>query len=286
MSLTALYGDTVLVSTNIATKRGVLTEDEVRKLSINRGLVCPDCNEILRYKHGNVREAHFSHDSFSNCPSVAETPIHRTVKGYLYDLLIRTGQFDWGQPEYTSPSGRRFDLYFEKRNQIVQVPDVKKYGNSIWESGTFKAGIEVQHSQQLSSEFHERLKKGTQDGIFTMLILIPGRYFRANSSDSSHKFSELENVASFLHGTVYYCNGKELFSFHSEELRPASESYLYPVILHDNSYSKSLSPLLEVKPYHEFFPRGDWSIDLYRIARFSDIDLWWNFLDIFPTSED
>jgi competence protein CoiA len=63
------------------------TKDELKRMSDNKELICPDCKGILVYCHGEIKIPYFRHKSKYNCENSGETEEHRIGKIMLFDLI-------------------------------------------------------------------------------------------------------------------------------------------------------------------------------------------------------
>ena len=181
-------------------------------------IACHECGGLMRYKHGGHNAPHFAHIEEQDCrvyrKEKSETKAHMEAKNFLRRLLRHTKQFDFIDAEVPCPSGRVFDLYFERK--YTEGSQITLFGEST------KVGIEVQRCR-LDGDYlgqgslRERLELGSQDNVYTLMILVPGPHYKATPLVTQYRPVALEReICDLNRGIVYYCNGlnEELFSLH------------------------------------------------------------------------
>ncbi|MFP7486309.1 competence protein CoiA family protein [Priestia filamentosa] len=93
----------MLVCENINGERVNITtyeREELKLLSKNDNLICPECKGILIYCHGNIRVPYFKHHLKTNCNLRSETEEHRNGKIMFYNYLKETYPNSYVDMEY------------------------------------------------------------------------------------------------------------------------------------------------------------------------------------------
>lgn len=145
-------------------------ESSTRKLSREKNLYCPNCQNVVMFKKGRVMKAHFAHQT-SDCVVTVyepETDSHINGKQILYD---------WLREKYPSAEVE-FEVYIPQTKQIADVFVTHTEG----EVAGLRWAFEFQHSPLSASDWEKRHNLYQMEGIQDFWILDKAKYMKFSTA--------------------------------------------------------------------------------------------------------
>ncbi|SFC52698.1 competence protein CoiA family protein [Bacillus sp. UNCCL81] len=145
-------------------------EESIRKLSRERGLFCPNCENNVVFKKGEKVRAHFAHYK-SDCVVTnyeSETYSHIKGKEILFNWLIKN--FPTAEIEY--------EVYIAETRQIADI----YVEHTEAELKGIRWAIEFQHSPLSSKEWKQRHELYQSAGIQDFWILDKAKYMKFSTA--------------------------------------------------------------------------------------------------------
>ncbi len=145
-------------------------EKSTRKLSREKDIFCPNCQNVVMFKKGRVMKAHFAHHT-SDCVVTnyePETDSHIKGKQILYD---------WLREKYPSAEVE-FEVYIPQTKQIADV----YVRHTDEEMAGLTWAFEFQHSPLSSTEWEIRHNLYQSEGIQDFWILDKAKYLKLSKA--------------------------------------------------------------------------------------------------------
>lgn len=186
----------MLVCKNIIKERintFTLSKEQLKNMSRNNELFCPECEQQLIYCHGKVKVPYFRHKVVCNCTLMGETEEHRQGKVILYKLLKQLFPNSYVDFEYK----------IEETNQRADVICVHPNEKRVV--------FEMQCSKIPPEDWEERCRLYESAGIahywFAGKKLVKKIEDDGNNSNGDYLYYKLMNLAE----EFYECNGYVAF---------------------------------------------------------------------------
>lgn len=140
----AIWKDKHLIASEVADEFEI--EREIRKASSRKELRCPDedCKGVVRYCHGEIKEAYFAHLANEKCDYADfdknDTPIFRLLRLKLYKHFLKLGydvrceekiiEHHYSQLSFNLAEGKRIALEFGSTKTLADSLDIlaEQYG--------------------------------------------------------------------------------------------------------------------------------------------------------------
>ncbi|GGG18026.1 hypothetical protein GCM10010916_38510 [Paenibacillus abyssi] len=170
-------------------------EASTRTLSRSHKLFCPNCEGVVRYNKGNVKNPYFSHVNLE-CEYIGsepETPSHIQGKQLLYDWL--KSKFPTAYIEY--------EVHIPETGQIVDVYVKHRDGEFADRTWAF----EFQHSLISTSAWEERHNLYESADIQDFWFFDKRKFMKfsaARDNTDARKRSDLEKTVFRTTGLVYF----------------------------------------------------------------------------------
>jgi competence protein CoiA len=170
-------------------------ESATRKLSREKNLYCPNCQNNVTYKRGKVKRSHFAHNK-SECVVTyyePETDSHLKGKEILYNWLKT--RFPKAEVQY--------EVYIQETKQIADVfikHNAGEYKGLRW-------AFEFQHSALTSADWESRHSLYKSAGIQDFWILDSAKYLKystAKGHNDARKRNDLEKKIYNETGLCYF----------------------------------------------------------------------------------